>query len=156
MSIIREVFWHFHGLEWVGIFTARSVVGLFFFLSGQAKLFQSDGRARMRQTLQEASIPLPQFTALFVSSVEFVCGGLLVLGAFTHPACVLLGGDMVVALASVRVRTVRAASVSVWLSNFLYLPEVLYLVILFWLFFSGPGWLSVDHALLFRGDLPLG
>jgi hypothetical protein len=32
----------------------------------------------------------------------------------------------------------------------LYLPEVLYLVILFWLFLSGPGWLSVDHLILFK------
>jgi len=30
----------------------------------------------------------------------------------------------------------------------LYLPEVLYLLILIWLFFSGPGWLSVDHLVL--------
>jgi hypothetical protein len=35
-----------------------------------------------------------------------------------------------------------------WLAESLYLPEVLYLVILIWLFFSGPGWLSVDHLIL--------
>ena len=36
-----------------------------------------------------------------------------------------------------------------WLSEFLYLPEVLYLVILIWLFLSGLGWLSVDRLILF-------
>ena len=29
----------------------------------------------------------------------------------------------------------------------LYLPEVLYVVILIWLFLSGPGWFSVDGLL---------
>lgn len=55
---------------------------------------------------------------------------------------------MVVALATTRLRTIRAPSPGKWLSQFLYLPEVLYLVILGSLFFSGPGWLSVDHELL--------
>jgi hypothetical protein len=35
-----------------------------------------------------------------------------------------------------------------WLGEFLYFPEVLYLVMLVWLFFSGPGWASVDHLVL--------
>ncbi|HEY5991870.1 MAG TPA: hypothetical protein VIU10_04765 [Candidatus Udaeobacter sp.] len=34
-----------------------------------------------------------------------------------------------------------------WLAEFLYLPEVLYLVILLWLFFSGAGWVSIDHLI---------
>jgi hypothetical protein len=36
------------------------------------------------------------------------------------------------------------------LSEFLYLPEVLDLVIPVWLLVSGPGWLSVDHFIWTR------
>jgi putative oxidoreductase len=60
----------------------------------------------------------------------------------------MLGGLMIVAIATTAVRTIKALSPLDWLSEFLYLPEVLYLVILVWLFFSGPGWFSVDHSIL--------
>jgi len=86
--------------------------------------------------------------AVFVSTVEFVFGLLLVAGAATPLACVMLGGSMIVAIVTTAVRTIEALSPLDWLSEFLYLPEVLYLVILVWLFFSGPGWLSVDHLIL--------
>ncbi len=62
-------------------------------------------------------------------------------------ACVMLGCVMIMAIAMIAIRNVKASSPLNWLSEFLYLPEVLYLVILIWLFFSGPGWLSVDHLI---------
>jgi putative oxidoreductase len=62
----------------------------------------------------------------------------------------MLGSLMIVAIATTAIRNLQAISPLGWLSEFLYLPEVLYLVILFWLFFSGPGWLSVDHLILFH------
>jgi putative oxidoreductase len=34
-----------------------------------------------------------------------------------------------------------------WLDNFLYLPEVLYIVFFVWLICSGPGRFSVDYVL---------
>jgi hypothetical protein len=55
---------------------------------------------------------------------------------------------MIVAIATTAIRNVKASSPTDWLAAFLYLPEPLYLVILIWLFFSGPGWLSVDHLIL--------
>src|SRR5262249_25362735 len=91
----------------------------------------------MRQTLREAHIPFPELNALFVSTVEFVFGLLLVAGAATPLACVMLGGLMIVAIATTAVRTIKASAPLDWLSEFLYLPEVLYLVILVWLFFLG-------------------
>ena len=86
---------------------------------------------------------------MFVSAVEFVCGVLLVLGALTPLACALLACVMITAITTTAIRNVKASSPLNWLSEFLYLPEVLYLVILIWLFFSGPGWLSVDRLILF-------
>jgi putative oxidoreductase len=137
-----------HSWEWLGILLARFAVGLLFFLSGRGKLFVAERREQMRQTLVEAHIPLPEFNALFVSAVEFVCGLLVVIGALTPLACAMLGCVMIMAIATTAIHKIKAASLLGWLSEFLYLPEVLYLVILIWLFFSGPGWVSVDHLIL--------
>jgi putative oxidoreductase len=98
--------------------------------------------------LIEAQVPFPEFNAVSVSAVEFVCGLLLFLGALTPLACALLGCVMIMAIATTAIRNIKASSLLSWLSEFLYLPEVLYLVILVWLFLSGPGWLSVDRLIL--------
>jgi putative oxidoreductase len=147
MSCLRIFVSELHSLEWVGIVLARIAVGLLFFLSGRGKLFVPERRDQMRQTLIEAHVPFPDFNAIFVPTSEFVCGLLLVIGALTPLACVMLGCVMIVALATSAVRKVKASCPLGWLAEFLYLPEVLYLVILIWLFFSGPGWLSIDHLI---------
>jgi putative oxidoreductase len=85
--------------------------------------------------------------------VEFVCGLLLVIGALTPLASAMLGCVTIVAIATSTIRNIKASCPVGWLAEFLYLPEVLYLVILIWLFFSGPGWLSVDHLFLSRAFL---
>ena len=100
------------------------------------------------KTLVEAHVPFPDFNAVFVSTVEFVCGLLLILGALTPLVCALLACLMIVAIVTTAIHNTKAFSPAEWLAAFLYLPEPLYLVILIWLFFSGPGWLSVDNLLL--------
>ena len=132
---------------------ARLAVGLLFFLSGRGKLFVPERREQMRETLVAAHVPFPQLNALFVSTVEFVFGLLLILGAVTPLACVVLSGVMIVAIATTVIRTIRAMSPLGWLSEFLYLPEVLCLVILFWLLLSGPGQFSVDHLIFSNARL---
>jgi putative oxidoreductase len=102
----------------------------------------------MRQTMLNAHIPFPEFNALFVSTVEFVCGALLVLGALTPLACLMLGGVMITAIATTAIRSIKAFAPLDWLSELLYLPEILYLVILLLLFLSGPGWFSADSLIL--------
>jgi putative oxidoreductase len=148
MSCVRIFVNELHSLEWLGILLARVAVGLLFFLSGRGKLFVAERREQMRRTLIEAHVPFPDFNALFVSTIEFVCGLLLILGALTPLACALLAFVMVLAIATIAIRDIKASSPAEWLAAFLYLPEPLYLVILIWLLFSGPGWLSVDHLLL--------
>jgi len=148
MSCVRTVASELHSLEWVGILVARVAVGLLFFLSGRAKLFVPERRRQIRQTLVEAHLPFPDFNALVVSTVEFVCGLLLILGALTPLVCALLACLMIVAIATIAIHNIKASSPAEWLAAFLYLPEPLYLVILIWLFFSGSGWLSVDNLLL--------
>jgi putative oxidoreductase len=80
--------------------------------------------------------------------VELVCGFLVLIGALIPLACLMLICVMVVAIGTTAVRNVKASGPVNWLSEFLYLPEVLYLVILVWLFLSGPGGLSVDHLIV--------
>ena len=148
MLWVRTFLAELHAWQWLGIFAARLAVGLLFFLSGRGKLFVPERREQMRETLREAHIPFPEFNAVFVSLVEFVCGALLILGAVTPLACAMLSALMIVAIATIAIRNIKASSPLGWLSEFLYLPEVAYLVILVWLFLCGPGWFSLDHLIL--------
>src|SRR5213596_1921283 len=148
MLWVRTFLSELHAWQWLGILIARLAVGLLFLLSGRGKLFVPERREQMRQTLIEARVPFPELNALFASTVEFVFGLLLIFGAITPLACAMLSGLMVVAIATTAIRNIKATAPLGWLSEFLYLPEVLCLVILFWLFLSGPGWFSVDHLIL--------
>jgi putative oxidoreductase len=148
MSWLRICVDALHSFEWVAIILARVAVGPVFFLSGRGKLFVPARRDQMRQTLIEARVPFPDLNAVIVSIVEFACGLLLVIGALTPLASAMLGCVMLVAIMTSALRDIKASCPVGWLAEFLYLPEVLYLVILIWLFFSGPGWLSVDHLFL--------
>lgn len=150
MGWVRMLLTKLSEWDWLGALIARLAVGLLFFLSGRGKLFIAGRREQMRETLVGARIPLAGPNAIFVSAVEFVFGILLILGALTPLACIMLGCVMVVAIATYAIKNIKAPPLLGWLSEFLYLPEVLYLVILFWLFLSGPGWFSVDHLILFK------
>jgi putative oxidoreductase len=137
-----------HQWEWIGVLLARLSVGLLFALSGGGKLFVPARREQMRKTLSDAGIPVPAISTVVVSSAEFVFGVLLVIGFLTPLCCVMLSGVMIGALSTTILPSIKAKSIIAWLGDSLYLPEVLYLVILVWLIFSGPGWLSVDHRIL--------
>ena len=76
--------------------------------------------------------------------------GLALVASVTLLASALLAGIMIAAIATTAIRNIKATSAAEWLAGFLYLPEVLYLVILFWIFFSGPGLLSIDCLFLSR------
>src|SRR6266566_2405965 len=93
MSWVRTFLSELHAWQWLGILIARLALGLLFFLSGRGKLFVPERREQMRQTLIAAGVPFPEFNVLFVSAVEFVFGLLLILGAVTPLACVMLGRD---------------------------------------------------------------
>jgi putative oxidoreductase len=153
MLWIRTFLTELHAWQWLGILVARLAVGSLFFLSGRAKLFVPERREQMRQTLIEAHVPFPDLNAVVVSTVEFASGLLLIFGALTPIACVMLIGLMVMAVTTTAIRNIKATCPLGWLAEFLYLPEVLYLVILLWLFLSGAGWLSIDHLILSHARL---
>ena len=129
----------------------RVSIGLFFAVSGANKLFFSGGMKIMYETLVKAKVPFPHQMAYFVSSVEFVGGSLLAAGFLSSSACVALLIDMIVAVLTSAVATIpEGLSGLKWLDDFLYLPEVLYVLFFIWLICSGPGKFSVDYWLAGR------
>ena len=135
-------------LEQYAILLVRASLGLFFAISGANKLFVAGGTQPVYETLVKTKVPFPRLTAYFVSGVEFVAGSLLTVGFLSSPACVALLIDMIVATLTEAVSTLpKGLSPLSWLDDFLYLPEVLYVLFFFWLICSGPGKFSVDHWL---------
>ena len=136
------------GLEQYAILLARVLIGLFFAISGANKLFVAGGTKPVYDTLVKAKVPFPRQMAYFVSGVEFVCGSLVTVGFLSTPACVALLIDMIVATLTSAVSTLpKGLSLLSWLDDFLYLPEVLYVLFFIWLICSGPGNFSVDYWL---------
>jgi putative oxidoreductase len=135
-------------LEQYALLLVRVSLGLFFAISGANKLFVAGGTKPVYETLVKAKVPFPQQTAYFVASVEFVCGSLLAVGFLSSLASVALLIDMTVATLTNAISTMpKGLSPLNWLDDFLYLPEVLYVLFFIWLICSGPRKFSVDHWL---------
>jgi putative oxidoreductase len=139
--------------EWIPTTAARVLTGIFFCVSGGTKLSVPAQFSVMEQTMVQAHIPFPHANALFVSLVEFVCGAGLTLGVLTRLCALMLVGNMIGAVATNRIHSIQASGVLAWLDDFLYLPEVLYVMILVWLIFSGPGRYSIDGLIARRADV---
>jgi putative oxidoreductase len=132
-------------LEQYAILLVRVSIGMFFAISGANKLFVAGGTKPVYDTLVKAKALFPRQLAYFVAGVEFVGGSLLTLGLLSSAACVALLIDMIVATLTAALSTMpKGLSPLSWLDDFLYLPEVLYVLFFIWLICSGPGQLSVD------------
>ncbi len=142
--MIQSALTMLHAGEWIPVTAARVLIGIFFCISGGTKLFVKTQFGVLEKTMVQIRVPFPHRTALFVATVEFACGAGLALGLLTPLCAAMLMGDMIVAIATTSIHTIQASSVLGWLDDFLYLPEVLYTLILVWLIFSGPGRYSVD------------
>jgi putative oxidoreductase len=134
--------------EWVPITAVRVLIGIFFCISGGTKLLVPAKFSIMQHTLAQSHVPFPHASALFVSLVEFVSGAGLMVGLLTPLCALVLVVDMIVAVASNRIHSIQASGVLAWLDDFLYLPEVLYVMILVWLIFAGPGRYNLDGLIL--------
>ncbi len=135
-------------LEPYAILLVRVSLGLFFAISGANKLFVAAGRQTMYETLVEAKVPFPHLMTYFVSLVELVGGSLLTVGFLSTLACVALLVNMLVAILTTKLSSLpKGLSPLNWLDDFLYLPEVLYMLFFILLICSGPGKFSVDYQL---------
>jgi putative oxidoreductase len=141
-------------LQGFAVLLARISLGVFFAISGGNKLFAPSQYKLMYETIAGAGIPFPHVITYFVSSVEFVCGCLLIIGLLSTLCCVAFIIDMIVAITTVQLATItKAPSFIDWFDDFLYLPEVMYIIIFLWLISSGPGRFSIDHWIAVRSGL---
>jgi putative oxidoreductase len=135
-------------LKQYAVLLVRVSLGLFFAISGANKLFVAGSTQTMYETLVEAKVPFPRLMTYFVSGVEFVGGPLLIVGLFSSLACAALLVDMLVAILTTKLSAMpKGLSPLNWLDDFLYLPEVLYVLFFIWLICFGPGRFSVDSWL---------
>ena len=135
--------------EWLPILVARVSLGLFFAVSGYNKLFIPEKHADLIQLMTDIGLPFPAFTALFLACVEFFGGLLLMLGLFTTFCAIALTIAMIVAIITVEIDHVIPKGIGPldWMSWFLYLPQVMYVILFVWLMTTGPGKLSLDYLL---------
>jgi putative oxidoreductase len=128
--------------QWIPQLLVRLFVGYFFFETGWAKAGNLDA---MAARFTGWGIPFPAFSAALSAGTELVGGALLVLGLGTRLAAIPLCINMVVAILVVNIKKVGG------LDEFVELSEPLYALCFLWLFFSGPGRISLDHLLSRRG-----
>jgi putative oxidoreductase len=131
-------------LDWLGPLAVRLVVGVAFVLTGKGKLGDLD---KVTGFFTDLHIPFPHANAVFVATVELVCGSLLVIGLGTRIAALLLAATMAVAFVTAIVP--HSESVLDLFSTI----ELTYLAIFAWLIVGGGGSMSIDH-LIARGRSP--
>ncbi len=133
------------GVESILLLLARVVAGVMFSVSGWNKVFTGAGRERMVQTLAEAGIPVPLLSAPVLGMIEWIAGGLLVLGLLSRPSALLLAAICVVAALTDGVARIPGGlGVLDWLSWFFYLSEVPLAVLLSWIAAVGSGRIALD------------
>jgi putative oxidoreductase len=124
---------------------ARLVIGVVFTGSGWGKLHNL---GQVTEYFASLGIPFPELQAPFVSSIELVCGALVLVGLATRFAAVPLMGTMLVALATALAPKIEGLSSLFGLSEFLYIALLVQLAI------SGAGAVSLDRLIASRLGMP--
>jgi putative oxidoreductase len=125
--------------SWLAPLLMRLYFGYFWFETGLGKLHNLAG---FTERFVGWGIPFPAFSAALSATTDLIGGALLILGLFTRLATIPMMINLIVATATVAIRPVTD------FDSFFELDEVLYIFILFWLFMSGPGRISLDARLL--------
>lgn len=130
-----------HRFEWLGPLMLRLFFGYFWLETGWAKLHNLAG---FTARFVDWGIPLPALSAGMSAGVEFVGGGLIMLGLLTRLTSIAMIVNMLVAIGLVVIRNVHG------FDEFVELDEWVYILIFFWLLMAGPGKASVDAWLARR------
>jgi putative oxidoreductase len=133
----------------VGVFVSRAAVGVFFGISGYHKLFNAERHARLKRTLEGNNIPMCGFMEWWVPGWELVSGALLTVGLFTSFNAIVLAIICLVACsceAAKKVAGYNPIDAADVVDDYLYLPEVLYIVLLSTVVLVGPGAFSLDKV----------
>lgn len=139
---------YFIGSVDLSLFMLRLTVGVFFMLSGYNKLFSPSRHQALVETLNRDKIPFIPIMQWWVPGWELVGGALVALGAGTAFAASTLSTLMCVACwaeAAKKVEEYKPINGADRVDDYLYLPEVLYLVMLLAVLSAGPGAYSIDH-----------
>lgn len=135
----------------VALLVMRLFLGLFFAISGAHKLLVPQRHEQLLRVFAASHIPAPWFMQWFVPGVEFLGGLALVLGLLTPIAAAGVAVICVVAACTDGVNRIRSwhpidrADV---VDDVLYLPEVLYVMMLLTLAVAGPGPWSLDAVIV--------
>lgn len=131
----------------VAITMLRIAMGVFFVISGYHKLFNPMRHATVAQTMMDDHVPEARFNSWFVPSIEFMGGFALAIGFLVPLAA--LGLFVVCCVATLvdgikRIGGWKPLDKADYLDDVLYLPEVLYALILFVIILTGGGPYSLD------------
>ena len=150
-DVLRDVALDGFAAHDAGISMLRVAVGTFFAISGYHKLFNKSRHEAMRKTLEEDHIPALRLNEWLVPIVEFVGGTSLALGLFAVFFAWSLGMVCLVATCADGLKRIREyyhpIDAADWLDDLLYLPEILYGLMLVAVILGGPGRLSLDSLL---------
>ncbi len=135
--------------EWFPVLLARVSMGLFFAISGWNKLFTVAHWKGLLAGMIATGLPFPKLMALFLAWFEFIGGSLLTVGFMSSFFSLGLAFAMIVAIITVEIPFVIPPGLGPldWLDWFLYLPQVLYVLIFLWLVIKGPGPYSADAVI---------
>jgi uncharacterized membrane protein YphA (DoxX/SURF4 family) len=129
----------------------RIAVGMFFAISGFHKLFNSKRHATFVETLRRCGVPCIAYMQWFVPCVEFLGGMSLIVGLLAP-----LGAAGLMCICLVAICTDGIGRIAGWapidrcdaLDDILYLPEVLYVLVLMTIVTGGAGPISIDAMIL--------
>jgi len=144
ISQILRLYAALEQLDYLPRLVARLCVGLMFFGGALHKAANLNDFVMYFQSL---NIPAAAIQAPFVVGVEFLGGLALMLGLLMRPAAVMLAGTMVVAILTAAIPEHKIHANWKGLLDFLYLPELLLLLLLGWLAVAGAGRASLDYIL---------
>jgi uncharacterized membrane protein YphA (DoxX/SURF4 family) len=143
----------FHGVGWTDIALTlnRIAVGTFFMLSGYHKLFNPQRHRALVDELKELGIHAVGFNQWWVPTVEFAGGSAVVIGFLAPLAALGLLVITIVAIATTgpqRMKINKPVDEADRIDDWLYLPEVLYAVMLITVVSAGAGPYSLDALIL--------
>lgn len=138
------------GLTEVALAVQRMAVGTFFCISGYHKLFNRARHERLIQTLKEDKVPFIRFHEWWVPGWEFLAGFALAVGfasVFSAGVLFVICAVACFCEARAKVASYQPLDLADALDDYLYLPEVLYLIMLLVVMLGGGGALRLDEFL---------
>ena len=135
------------GLPEIALAISRVAVGLFFLLSGYHKLFDAQRHAALILTLRSAGLRHITVLQWLVPGAEFSGGLAVAIGLLSVPAAL---GLLILSIGATfsdgikRIADWRPIDKADFLDDILYLPEVLYALLLLSVILAGLGPYSLD------------